>query len=179
MDTTSAQRQSRHRARAKADAVAKALGWSPTAIVAVYRTKQGTTVAMDIDGARVPLTLDPTFDEVGAPAHSVGSLSDAVPDGTTRPAGNVTELASKRVRVPSAWPESDTWPITWNQFREYALEHGYDKRQYLVNARQLLAKHLKDDDKLQRKILTQMQAMTDALPDAPDWAQGIPIITDL
>ena len=144
-------------------AMAKLMGWTPIDALGAYLTTDNHVVVVARDGSRYS-----------------GDLSSPVevPDGT-RPAGNVTDMASKRVRVPSAWPESDTWPITWNRFKDYAIEHNYSKRQYLANARELLAKHLKDDDKLQRKILTQMQAMTDALPDAPDWAQGIPIITDL
>lgn len=161
-----AERMTRYRQRQQLDATARALGWTTSPVEAVYVTPQGTTVALGIDGARIPLTLDPTFDTVGAPASTVGSISAV----STAESGQV-EIAG--VRPPDAWPRELAWPQSWNAAVKQA--EGRSKAEWLDSLTTWIHKHA-ESTKLARQIVRQLTAMVNALPDTPDWHSTIPTL---
>lgn len=151
MTQTHAKAQARYSARANATRQARMLGWSETDIVAVFTTKQGTTVAIDSTGSRVPLVLDPTFDTVGAPASSVGSLSSA-------------PVVAKKVWAPKNWPK----PM-WESMVDNTIKGQWTKEEVLKG---LL-------DHVARGTLTEERRKTAAkiiqtVPDVPDWYTYLP-----
>jgi hypothetical protein len=144
------------RSRAMLRAQAQLNGWEVLDVLGAYLTPDGDVIVLTKDGRRYGVTVP--FSPVDPEGERVKSVPTVSPPARSR-----------KVYAPKSWD-----PAKWNRNVETIRSEAMTKDDVIANFTEAADKQA-ETDPVAKKRLRHTIAVIQALPDAPDWYDSLPL----